>query len=41
MLINLMYLMTLLNYSKGLSLYMVCIGAMVYMDGTLINFMHI
>jgi hypothetical protein len=37
MLINLMCLMTLLNFSMYLSLYM---WYMVYMDCTLINFMH-
>jgi hypothetical protein len=40
MLINLKCLMTLLNFSMCLSLYMWYMGAMVYMDITLINLMH-
>jgi hypothetical protein len=40
MLINLMCLITLLNFSMCLSLYMEYMGVMVYMDCTLINFMH-
>jgi hypothetical protein len=40
MLINLMCLMTLLNFSMYLSLYMWNVGVIVYMDCTLINFMH-
>jgi hypothetical protein len=38
MLINLMCLMTLLNYFMCLFLYMWYMGVMVYMDCTLINF---
>jgi hypothetical protein len=41
MLINLMCLMTLLNFSMYLSFYMFYLGVMVNMDCTLINFMHI
>jgi hypothetical protein len=40
MLINLMCLMTLLNFSMCLSLYMWYMGVMVYMDCTLNNFLH-
>jgi hypothetical protein len=38
MLINLMCLMTLLNFSMYLSLYMWYMGVMVYLDCTLINY---
>jgi hypothetical protein len=41
MVINLMCLMTLLNFSMCLSLYMWYMGFMVYMDCTLINLMHV
>jgi hypothetical protein len=40
MLINLMCLMTLLNFLMCLSLYMWYMGVMVYMDCTLNNFVH-
>jgi hypothetical protein len=40
MLINLMCLITLLNFSMCLSLYMEYMGVMVYMDCTMIIFMH-